>query len=83
MISSVVVRVASEGAVADVAERLATDPRIETGTPLDGGAIPLAIEAETAEEMERAHQWLRTLPGVSFVDVVCVYFDEALTPTRP
>lgn len=45
----------------------------------DGSWLPVAIEAEDDGGMRVIHQWLAALPGVAYVDVVHVNFDDATT----
>ncbi|MEQ1904638.1 MAG: hypothetical protein ABL888_10660 [Pirellulaceae bacterium] len=41
-----------------------------------GPKVPLTIEAIDGRELEVATEWLRSLPGVMYVDVIYVNFDE-------
>lgn len=74
MISSVVARIESSSHLPRVCSLLAIKPNVEVGQAIDGVAIPLTMEAETPEAMEELHRWLRELPGVQLIDVVCVYY---------
>jgi nitrate reductase NapAB chaperone NapD len=76
MISSVVVRLSSPDYLEDILEVLGTRPEIETGQPSsDGCSLPVTIEAKDGAHMEQRKRWIEDLPGVEFVDVVCVYLD--------
>jgi hypothetical protein len=45
----------------------------------EGSWLPVAIEAEDDGGLRVIHQWLAALPGVAYVDVVHVTFDDATT----
>jgi len=76
MISSVVIRLRSPDFLAKVLDVLESRPEIDTGQPsLDGCSLPITIEASDAAQMEQRKRWIEDLPGVEFVDVVCVYLD--------
>ena len=53
---------------------LSHQPAIEVGRAVGEADLPLTLEAETPEAIEQLHQWLRDLPGIQFIDVVCVFF---------
>ncbi len=42
-----------------------------------------AIEAEDDAGLRELHDWIASRPGVAFVDVVHVNFDDSTTPTPP
>lgn len=42
-----------------------------------GRWLPIAMEAIDDGESRQLHDWLMSLPGVAFVDVVSVNFDES------
>ena len=42
--------------------------------------LPVAIEVENVRASRDLHDWLNTLPGVEFVDVVQVNFEEEMPP---
>jgi hypothetical protein len=46
---------------------------------LCGQWLPVAMEARDDAESRSLHDWLQSLPGVSFVDVVAVNFDDTTT----
>lgn len=74
MISSVVARLESNSHLSQVCSKLEGHSAVELGPVVDGICLPLTLEAETPEELEDLHKWLRDQPGIEFVDVVCVYF---------
>lgn len=74
MISSVVAQFDSYEVLTSICERLAGWPGVEVGTPVQGCSLPLTLEAESPEALEDMHRWLRDLPGVQFIDVVCIFF---------
>lgn len=43
----------------------------------DGRHLPVAVEARDVAHSRELHDWLTALPGVEFVDVVCVNFEES------
>ena len=48
-----------------------------------GRWLPVAVEAADETQSQQLHDWLTTLPGVEFVDVVSVHFtEETAEPTR-
>lgn len=47
----------------------------------EGHWLPAAIEAEDEERLRELHDWIAAQPGVAFVDVVHVNFEE--TPAQP
>ena len=46
--------------------------------------LPMAMEARDDTESRELHDWLHTLPGVDYVDVVYVNFnsDESIPPAE-
>ena len=53
---------------------LQSRPDVLVGTA-SGRWLPVAIEAEDDTASRTTHDWLATLPGVEFVDVVHVSFE--------
>ncbi len=47
----------------------------------EGLWLPVAIEAEDDAGLRELHDWIAGLPGVAFVDVVQVHFDDPTTTT--
>jgi hypothetical protein len=66
----------------DSFERL-TSLLSEKGTVLPGTAegswLPVAVEAADNVALREMHDWIARLPGVAFVDVVHVSFDDPVT----
>jgi len=61
---------------ASVLREVARDPRIILGPPLEELWLPVVTETGSLPEGEALAEFLRDLPGVSFVDVVMVDFSE-------
>jgi len=61
--------------VAALTHRLAEHPAFSPGT-MQGSWLPVAMEAVDDAESRALHDWLAAQPGVAFVDVVHVNFDE-------
>ena len=60
-------------------------PDIEVGE-LQAGWLPLAVEAAHPGACRDRHEWIASLPGVRFVEVISVDFLEGAaggTPERP
>lgn len=73
--------------VEDAESRAAAIAAIEgqgafTPGPASGRWLPVAMEASGDRECRAWHDWLMSLPGVAFVDVVAVNF-EADEPADP
>lgn len=54
---------------------LAAEARIEVGE-IVGSRVPIVVETPSAEEDRQVWGWLHNLPGVLFVDVACIHFDD-------
>lgn len=74
MISSVVARLTGTEVLSSVLAVITGWPQVQVGQAVQEIALPLTLETDSAEEMECLHDRLRGVPGVQFVDVVCVYF---------
>ena len=75
-VSGLVVTLVEDGqARAHVIHRLAGDPRFTCGEPV-GNRLPVALEAPDDRAARDIHQWLSELPGVEYLDVVFVGFDD-------
>lgn len=61
--------------VAALTRRLAEHPAFSPGT-VQGAWLPVAMEAADDAESRDLHDWIAAQPGVAFVDVVHVNFDE-------
>lgn len=62
----------------DVAQRLRSHPCMTVGESTDRW-LPVAVEAEDDAASRELHDWIAALPGVAFVDVVHVNFDDSTT----
>lgn len=61
--------------VSSVADRLRAHPAITVGEVADHW-LPVAVEAEDDESCREYHDWIAAQPGVAYVDVVHVNFEE-------
>jgi hypothetical protein len=61
--------------VADLTRCLAEHPAFLPGT-VQGTWLPVAMEATDDVQSRELHEWIAAQPGVAFVDVVHVNFDE-------
>lgn len=61
--------------VSSVADRLRARPAITVGEVADHW-LPVAVEAEDDESCREYHDWIAAQPGVAYVDVVHVNFEE-------
>ena len=61
--------------VFSVADRLRAHPAITVGEVADHW-LPVAVEAEDDESCREYHDWIAAQPGVTYVDVVHVNFEE-------
>ncbi len=59
-----------------LAERLSAKGTVFPGAA-EGRWLPVAAEAETDEALRELHDWIAGLPGVAFVDVVHVNFEDS------
>ncbi|MBM3840496.1 MAG: hypothetical protein FJ398_21540 [Verrucomicrobia bacterium] len=82
--SGLVITLSSDPALADQAvAEMRTRPELTAGER-HVRWLPLAMEARDDAHSRELHDWLRTLPGVEFVDVVSVNFnDEDPSPAHP
>lgn len=79
LISSLVLTLADEPAPRAAAiARLRAHPALELGEVNDRW-LPAAMEAADDRESRALHDWIGALPGVVFVDVVAVHFDDPAT----
>lgn len=58
--------------------RMLADKDGVTPGEAEGRWLPAAIEAEDDEGLRELHDWIASRPGVAFVDVVQVNFDDAM-----
>ena len=54
---------------------LAEDRRIEIGEATES-RLPIVVDTPSSEEDRHVWEWLHNLPGVVFVDVACIHFDD-------
>ena len=85
-VSALVVTLVEDPAlVAATTAELRGDPRFEVGSealgPFEASAgerrLPVALDTADEDENRRAWRWLQELPGVAFVDVLFVSFEDA------
>ena len=75
-ISGLVVTLSSDARAREAAlEALRNHPQIELG---DGSPHrhPIVVETANSDETSCFWEWLQALPGVEFVDVAYVHFEE-------
>lgn len=49
---------------------------LEVGELVDNRKLPVTIESTGRKETEELTRWLMSIPGVAFVDVIYVHFDD-------
>jgi hypothetical protein len=54
---------------------LQNESQIEVGEGA-GRRLPIVVDTPSSIEDRRIWEWLHSLPGVRFVDVACVHFDD-------
>lgn len=65
----------NEPQAAATLKALASHPAITLG-PQMGRRVPVVVETAGSHEDQAVWQWIHDLPGVQFVDVACVHFDD-------
>lgn len=65
-----------------VAEQLRAHPAMSVGEVADRW-LPVAVEARDDESCRELHDWIAAQPGVAFVDVVHVNFEEPVADSNP
>lgn len=65
-------------AAADALREVEADPRFTVG-PREGARVAVVLEADDAAASEAAWDWLRARPGVVFVDLVQVHFEQEIS----
>lgn len=45
--------------------------------------LPVAVDGCDERHSREVHEWIVQLPGVAFVDVISVHFEEALVASPP
>lgn len=78
-ISGLLLTLYDDASATDVIESLHQIEGVECGEP-NGQWLPIAVDSPSARSSRDLHDQLLSIPGVTFVDVVSVSFDEALTP---
>jgi hypothetical protein len=66
----------------NVADRLRAHPAMTVGEAADRW-LPVAVEADDDESCRELHDWIAAQPGVAFVDVVHVNFEEPAADSNP
>lgn len=87
MIASVIVRLdhdADKNSIHETINSIRVHENVDVGELIRQTSLPATIECQSPAEMEAITRWLTSLPGVSFVDVVYVHFDddELMYPTQ-
>lgn len=81
--SGIVITLSADAALARQAQAtLRARPELTLGE-LSARWLPVALEAATVGASRDLHDWLNTVPGVDFVDVVEVNFVEEETAEAP
>jgi hypothetical protein len=80
IVSGLLVTLAGNAKRAGILRALRRRPEFTTGR-VNGRWLPVAMEAPDDAASRDLHDWLSALPGVEFVDVVCVSFDDS-SPRR-
>ncbi len=78
MIASVVATIDKSGGMhQDIIDAIAGIPNVEVGA-VDGNArrIPITIDSPGADTVEETTRRIQACPGVAFVDVVFVHFED-------
>lgn len=75
-VSGLVITLRGNGDDARAAARqLAAHGAITLGEA-QGRKLPVAVDTSSRTEDKRVWEWLQSHPGIEFVDVISVYFDE-------
>ena len=89
MISGLVATLTADATLAGLAlQAIGEHPALELGSPA-GRRLPLVLETATPTESHALGEWLVELPGVEYVDVAFVHWDDdlaavpALRPSPP
>ena len=67
--------VESEDLAQQAIRDLSRDERFTRGEALPR-RLPVTLETQNPDEDKACWQWLQDHPGIAFVDVACVFFDE-------
>lgn len=77
MISSLLLRISPEADYELLREKLAAMPGLEVGARTDTDRLPIVIETSDSATANQIYQQLCELPGILFVDIVAVFFDDS------
>ncbi|MBL9178160.1 MAG: hypothetical protein JNM65_08860 [Verrucomicrobiaceae bacterium] len=77
--SGLIISVTRDDEAAGLRAVLSARDDVTPGEP-EGRWLPAAIEAEDDARLRELHDWIASRPGVAFVDVVHVNFDDSTTP---
>ena len=75
MFSGILIRTGGEDAITRLRPLLAAEPRCTAGDAA-GGVLAAVLEFGGSGEARDLHAWLEGLPGVEFVDVAGIQYDE-------
>lgn len=73
---------ADERLAAEVVQRLQPRGEILLGERQQRW-LPVAVDGRDETHSRELHDWISRLPGVAFVDVISVHFEEAVDAPRP
>ena len=77
-ISGLVLTLSKDEKAAEKAfQALSSRGELECGAPM-GGKLPAIADTPGADEDRELWKWMNDLPGVDFVDVVFIAFDEEI-----
>ena len=75
-VSGLLLTLSTRGDLAEAAlDRLKSDPKIEVGSA-HGRRLPIVLDTSNRAENDRYWQRLQEDPGIAYIDVTCVYFDQ-------
>jgi hypothetical protein len=75
-VSGLVVSLCQEPqARAEAIEAIGREPRITMGTQ-EGNRLAVVLDTDSSQQDQQIWQWLRSLPGVSLLEVAFVGFEE-------
>ncbi|MBL4701830.1 MAG: hypothetical protein JKX85_11300 [Phycisphaeraceae bacterium] len=76
-ISGLILTLSSNSEAAQTAlDKCHADPQVQVGEFVGPRRCPITLDTNNPEEDKVSWQRLQDDPGIDFVDVVCVYFDE-------
>ena len=81
MISGLIARLdGTQHNIAELFSTLVEHPAIEIGELIEGRKLPLTIDAVGKDQTEEITRWVQSQPGIAFVDVVYVHFEDTDGP---